>query len=262
MARLAVLSDIHGNLLALEAALADLEAQGTPDAYWVLGDLAVFCPRPAETLARLRALPNVAFLQGNTDRYLVTSRRPAMPVRSADDWARMPAMLTGREASFCWTVERLSYADYEFLRDLPTWLEMEVPGYGRVVAVHATPSPLQGEGRGGGIDDETNLYPDTPDEQVLPHLAGLDARLLLYGHTHCPVDRTVDGVRLVNGGSVGLPLDGDPRLAYAFLDFEGGECSVAIRRVDYDRETVIAELERAAHPAVAWVSGILQRAAT
>ena len=94
--RLAVLSDVHGNLPALEAVLSDVATLGAPDAYWVLGDLVAFCPWPAETLARLRSLPTVSFLQGNTDRYLVTGRRPAAPVRSSDDWAGMPARLAKR----------------------------------------------------------------------------------------------------------------------------------------------------------------------
>ncbi len=254
MTQLAVLSDIHGNLLALEAVLADVEARGAPDAYWVLGDLVAFCPWPAETLARLRALPNATFLMGNTDRYVVTGRRPVFPVRSPEDWGQMPFTLAARDANFRWTVERLSYADYKFLRDLPPRLEMTVGArlprpYGRVVAVHATPS-----------DDETNIYPATPDDEVRPHLAGLDARLLLYGHTHRPVDRTVDNVRLVNAGSVGLPLDGDPRPAYALLDFEGDQCNVTIRRVEYDVEAVVAELERVEHPGRAWAGQILREA--
>jgi len=249
MTRVAALSDVHGNLLALEAVLSDVQAQGAPDAYWVLGDLAVFCPWPAQTLERLQALPNVGFLQGNTDRYLVTGQRPVHPIRSLEDWASAATQLAGRDANFRWTVERLSYTDHELLRDLPPRLEMDVPGYGRVVAVHAAPA-----------DDETNFRPDTPDEEILPHLVGLDARLLLYGHTHRPVDRIVGDVRFVNDGSVGLPLDGDPRSAYALLDFEDGECAVTVRRVSYDRDAVIAELERVGHPARAWVGGILRKA--
>ncbi len=250
MTRLAVLSDTHGNLPALEAVLADLERQGPPDLYWVLGDLVAFCPWPGETLARLRSLPNVSFLQGNTDRYLVTGRRPVAPVRSPEDWARMPAFLEMRDALFRWTVGRLTWEEYLFLRDLPTRLEMDIPGYGRVVAVHAVPG-----------DDEANVFPDTPDEQVIPYLTGLDARLLVYGHTHRPLDREVGGVRLVNGGSVGLPLDGDPRAGYAILDFSGPECTVTLRRVAYDVEGVIAELERVEHPARLWLASMLRRAA-
>jgi predicted phosphodiesterase len=249
MTRLVALSDVHGNLPALEAVLADIQTQGAPDAIWVLGDLAAFCPWPTETLARLRELPNVAFLQGNTDRYLVTGRRPVFWIQSPEDWANAPAQLAERDANFRWTVEQFSYADYEFLRTLPSRLEMDVPGYGRVVAVHATPT-----------DDEAVIFPDTPDDQVRFHLSGLDARLLLYGHTHRPLDRIVDGVRLVNDGSVGLPLDGDLRAAYALLDFEGDQCAVAIHRVAYDVEAVIAELERVEHPARGWVGQKLREA--
>lgn len=247
--RLAVLSDVHGNLLALEAVLADIEAQSRPDATWVLGDLVVIGPWPAETLARLRALPSVAFLQGNIDRCTVTGRRPGLPIRSPADWTGAPAHLAERDANFRWTVEQLSYADYEFLRDLPPRLEMDVPGYGRVVGVHATPT-----------DDETAILPDAPDEKFRPHLANLDARLLLCGHTHRPVERTVDGVRIVNAGSVGVPLDGDPRPAYCLLDFEGDQCAAAIHRVTYDREAVLAEMERVEHPAREWVGRILREA--
>lgn len=250
MIRLAVLSDIHGNLPALEAVLADIDRQGRPDFYWVLGDLVAFCPWPGETLARLRSLPNVSFLQGNTDRYLVTGRRPLAPVRSPEDWAQMPAFLERRDALFRWTVAQLTWEEYQFLRDLPTRLEMDLPEYGRVAAVHAVPG-----------DDEANIFPDTPDEEILPYLSGLEARLLVYGHTHRPLDRWVGGVRLVNGGSIGLPLDGDPRAGYALLDFNGPECTVDLRRVAYDGESVIAEWERVEHPARRWLASILRRAA-
>jgi predicted phosphodiesterase len=250
MTRLAVLSDVHGNLPALEAVLADVAAQGAPDVTWVLGDLVAFCPWPVETLARLRELPQAALLQGNTDRYLVTGRRPAAFVRSPDDWANMPITLSERDANFRWTVERLSYADYEFLSGLPASLEMDLPGYGRVVAVHANPR-----------DDETNILPDTPGDRVRPLLRGLDARLMLYGHTHRPVDRVVDGVRLVNDGSVGIPLDGDPRACYALLDFAADRCSVTLRRVPYDVGAVVAELDRLEHPGRRFVGGLLSRAA-
>lgn len=247
MTRIAVLSDIHGNLRALEAVLADLDVQGAPDALWVLGDLAVFFPWPAETLARLRALPNVSFLRGNTDRFIATGVRPELPVRSEAEWARMGMALGVRDGNFQWTVERLPYADYQFLAALPQELEMDVPGYGRVVAVHAAPG-----------DDEARLFPNTPDEGVRPYLAGLDARLLLGGHTHFPNDRMVDGLRLVNDGSAGLPFDGDSRPSYVLLDFAAGECFVTFRRVAYDVEVVAAELERAGHPMRQWLVHILR----
>jgi len=250
MTRLAVLSDIHGNLPALEAILADIEKQGSPDAYWILGDLAAFLPWPVETLARLRDLPNAAILQGNTDRYLVTGRRPPMPIRSPEDWSAMPHMLNGRDANFRWTVELLPYSDYAFLRDLPPRLELDVPGYGRVLGVHAAPH-----------DDESVLLADTPEAEILPHLARLDVRLMLYGHIHRLVDRTVGNIRLISAGSAGLPLDGDARPSYALLDFEGSECTLTLRRVVYDADKAKRELERVSHPAREWIVARMDSAA-
>ncbi len=247
--RLIVISDLHGNLPALEAVLADISSRGQPDLWWVLGDLAVFCPWPSETIARLRALPNVAFLQGNTDRYLVTGQRPQIVIHSDEDWDDLRAWIAERDANFRWTLDHLTYADYAFLRDLPSHLHIEIPGYGTVAAVHAT-----------AHDDETFLLPDTPDEQLAAAFDTLDARLILCGHTHRPVDRTLDSIRIVNDGSVGMPLDGDPRPAYLQLDFDGPDCQVTIRRVDYDRQAVIAELERVRHPARSWVIQRLEMA--
>ena len=244
MFRLAALSDIHGNLPALKAVLEDIKTREKPDAYWILGDLVAFCPWPSQTLARLRALPDAYFLSGNTDRYLITGRRPAAMVNSREDWENMAQMLRVRDATFRWAVERLSYKDYEFLRDLPTQLELELPDYGPILAVHATPE-----------DDETVILPDMSQTELEARVAefNLQARLMLCGHTHRPMDRPVGDVRLVNCGSVGLPLDGDPRAAYALLDFDDGQCKVAVHRVDYDREAVLDEMERVEHPGLPWV---------
>ena len=197
---------------------------------------------PEETIARLRALPNVAFLQGNTDRYLVTGQRPQIVIHSEEDWDNLRGWIAERDANFRWTLDHLTYADYAFLRELPPRLRIEVPGYGAVAAVHAT-----------AHDDETFMPPDTPDEQLAAAFDTIDARLILCGHTHRPMDRTVNGVRIVNDGSVGMPLDGDPRPTYVQLDFDGPDCQVTIHRVDYDRQAVIAELERVQHPARSWV---------
>jgi predicted phosphodiesterase len=252
MTRLAVLSDIHGNLPALEAVWADMQAQGMVDACWVLGDLTAYFPWSAEVVTRLRALPNVRCLSGNLDRYVVSGYRPPVPVRSAEEWGRMPDLLQVREARFRWTVQRLSYDDCCWLRDLPAQLERDVSGYGRVVAVHAAPG-----------DDEALILPGVPDGEIVPYLVDLDARLLLHGHTHIPIERQVchiprsaatseqstRSVRLVNPGSAGLPLDGDPRIAYALLDFAAGDCAVSVRRLGYDVEAMIREMEQLKYPA-------------
>ena len=83
MERIAILADIHGNSIALDAVLADLDARGVVDEYWVLGDLAAIGPDPIGTLDRLAALPGARFVRGNTDRYLLTGERPRPRISSS-----------------------------------------------------------------------------------------------------------------------------------------------------------------------------------
>jgi predicted phosphodiesterase len=105
------------------------------------------------------------------------------------------------------------------------------------------------------------MLPHTPDKEIRARLGKLDAHLLLYGHTHIPMDRCVGGLRLVNCGSVGLPRDGDPRASYAQLVFDAGRCSVALCRVAYDIEMTIKELERLDYPARERLAAPLRRGA-
>jgi predicted phosphodiesterase len=249
---IAVLADVHGNLPALEAVMGHLEKQGGKDETWVLGDLAVFCPYPVEVLEGLAALLHVRFVQGNTDRYLATGRRPPqMPVEGEAQWSHMAAFLQERDANFRWTVSQLSYRWYKFLRELPFEQRMEVPGYGAIVGFHGSP-----------LGDEVGIWAQTTDGELREMLSTTDCRVLLCGHTHRPLDRELDGVRVVNVGSVGLPLDGDQRAAYATLDIEDGECQVAIHRVEYDVDQVLARLHEVGHPAINWVGTRLRMAAS
>jgi predicted phosphodiesterase len=249
--RIALLADIHGNLPALEAVLSHLEAEGAADEIWVLGDLAVFCPYPVQVLERLAALPSARFAQGNTDRYLVTGRRPPqIGIGDESTWEKLPAFLEERDANFRWTVEQLSYDWHSFLRELPVEQRVDIPGYGSVLAVHASP-----------LGDEVGIWEDTADEELAEMIHGIDARLLVCGHTHHQLGRWLDDrIWVVNGGSVGLPLDGDQGAAYAILDFEGGNCWASFRRAEYDVDGVIARLEEVEHPARDWVGTRLRLA--
>lgn len=250
--RIAVLADVHGNLPALEAVLSHLDRQGGCDEIWVLGDLAVFCPYPAEVLERLAALGGARFVQGNTDRYVVTGRRPAHTVASSEeDWARMRASTEERDANFRWTVSQLSFDWYSFLRGLPFEQRAEMPGYGSVLAVHGSP-----------LSDEIGVWADTSDDDLREMLSNSDSRLLLCGHTHRPLDRSLDDVRVINVGSVGLPLDGDRRAAYVTVDLDPGQCRGALHRVEYDVDEVIARLKDLGHPAAGGVESRLRLAAS
>ena len=88
--KIALLSDIHGNLLALEAVLHDLTQAGGVDKTWILGDLCAFGPRPVECLQRIRDLPDAEVISGNTDRYLITGARPTFHVQDEAEWQKIP----------------------------------------------------------------------------------------------------------------------------------------------------------------------------
>lgn len=241
--RLAVLSDIHGNLAALEAVLADLEAAGGADLTWVLGDLVAFGPQPGECLAALRALPEdtTRIIQGNTDRYVTTWARPHAEQPTAENWQDYVAMMMERDVNFAWTSQHITGEEAEYLMKLGTDLTTQVEGYGQIVGFHAGPG-----------DDEMVLLPYTPDDVILDALLDREGRLAFGGHTHKPMDRDMEGWRFVNPGSVGMPFDGDDRASYALVTFESNSATVEIRRVSYDVQATIAALEAGDNPANGW----------
>jgi len=249
--RLAVLSDIHGNLAALEAVLADLESSGGADLTWCLGDLAAFGARPSECVTRIRNLAaendgaTFKVIGGNTDRYLVNGTR--FPTPSAKDEAafhKLSAEWQTRDTVLNWNVGQLTWDDYEFLKKIRNQeLSHHVEGYGWVLGFHAVPG-----------DDETFLTQDTPADVVLDFMLDREGRLGVCGHTHVQMNRELGRWHLVNVGSVGLPVDHIGKACYAVLTFEGDSVRVDLRQVDYDIDAAIADLQASGHPAPEWAA--------
>jgi predicted phosphodiesterase len=254
--RLAVLSDIHGNALALETVLNDLREQGGADRIWILGDLVSSLPRPIETMQIIRQLQadqpdNVEIIGGNVDRYIVTGERRKVTPHDADAWAKFPQFLQGREDDCNFTARLLSWEDAEFIqKTIGRELALDVPEYGWVIGYHGAP----------GGRDEVNLRPDTPEHEVLDALLDSAGRLAFGGHTHQPMDREMGLWRVVNVGSVGMPLDGDPRAGYALATFDSDSVTIDLRRVEYDSEAVCADLIAQQHPNVERYATILRTA--
>ncbi len=246
--RLAILSDIHGNLLALEAVLADLKQAGGAEKTWVLGDLCAFGPRPVECLQVIRDIPNVTVISGNTDRYLVTGARPTIQPRDEAEWREQPEKLRQREAAFSWTVAKLSFADYEYLSKLRHEVSLEAPGYGWMIGYHGAPG-----------DDERNMLPDTPAEEALDQMLDREGRLGFGGHTHIPMDRDLGTWRLVNVGSVGMPQDMS-RASYALVTVENGSARVDLRTVECDLQAVAQDMRQQEHPMWPRVMEIIKKA--
>lgn len=210
---LALIYDVHGNLPALEAVLADARASGAER--WLLGgDFTLFGAWPAECLQRLEALPAAIWIRGNGERWTNAPAEAPPPVRPAAAWC---AARLGPE-----TVARLAALPEQAVLD------------GSTRACHASP-----------LSDMLGLLPEpAADEAGL--LGGVRERRLIAGHTHLPLRRTTDaGLELINPGSVGMPFDGDSRAAYALIARDG---TVEHRRVAYDHAAAAAAVRDALGP--------------
>jgi predicted phosphodiesterase len=218
--RTLVISDIHGNLAALEAV-----AREPHDAVVCLGDIVGYGPHPGACMRWIGEHANLV-VQGNHDCAAgdrVSARCPPAFQRLADAVAPL-------------VESQLTDSDRAFLSALPHWAFLDFPG-GRSICVHATPGdPLY---RAVGPDADAWLV----------EVAGVDAEVALVGHTHLQFDLSIAPVgqtpgrcrRVVNPGSVGQPLDGDPRAAYGV--FEDGE--IELKRASYPVERTVGALRRA-----------------
>lgn len=213
--RVAALYDVHGNLPALEAVLAD-ERLAAADVVVSGGDLAVG-PLPGECLELLEALGERArFLAGNGERELL------------DPPAEGPLAEVVR-----WSRGRLAGGQLERVAAWPATVEVEHPRLGRLLFCHGTPR-----------SDTTILTRVTPEPDVAAELAGVDASVVVCGHTHVQYERGVGGVRLVNAGSVGMPYEGSPDARWALLGPDG----VELVSTPYDSSAGLARLAATGFP--------------
>jgi predicted phosphodiesterase len=238
--RIALLADIHGNAIALDAVLADIERAGGAEAFWVLGDLVAIGPDPVGVLERLSMLTNLRLIRGNTDRYVAWGDRPGPSVAEVQADATLFTPLIQVASTFSWTQGMITAAGWlPWLKELPLDFEMELPDGTRFLGVHASP----------GTDDGTGISPASSDGEIELLFAGCAAGLVCVGHTHLPLDRRWKEVHLVNPGSVGLSRTPDLHACYAFLDVDNEGYRVIHRRVAFDRQRVIDQLIGLAHPA-------------
>jgi len=211
--RLALISDVHGNLPALEAVLEDIDAlgDGGVDAVACAGDVVGYGPWPSECVERVREACSVV-VQGNHDR---TVQTPA-------EYSHNEMAMRGLEHA----KRELDDEQREWLAELPPRTTV---GRGRVRLVHSHPDP-----------DQLGRYVQPSEFTGLrPYLDDYDA--LVLGHTHLQHEAPVDGRLVVNPGSVGQPRDRDPDAAYAVLDVD--DASVDLHRVEYDVDRVIQRVE-------------------
>ena len=213
--RVAALYDVHGNLPALEAVLAEVE-RSRADLVVVGGDVAIG-PMPGECLERLRALgPRAVFVRGNGDREM------AAPGAGDGLWAERTR----------WAAGQLDDEQLAFLAGLPETHSVRVEGLGGVLFCHGSPR-----------SDEEIVTPLSSDARVTPMLDGVRERVVVSGHTHVQFDRFVGDARLVNAGSVGMPYEARPGAYWALLGPD-----VELRRTPYDAEEAAAAIRATGFP--------------
>ena len=236
--RLGVLSDVHGNRIALEAVISDGRDRGV-DTWWALGDLVAIGPDPVDTLEVLAELPNLSATRGNTERYVLTDDRPPPTPDDVRADLTLLALLVEVEASFSWTRGALAAPGWlPWLDALPLEIRTELPDGTRLLGVHASP----------GRDDGDGITPHRPDDELRAALGGVDADIVLAGHTHQPTDRHLGSIRALNGGSVSNPITDDLRASYVIIHADRHGHRVEHRRVAYDRDAFLRRCRASGHP--------------
>jgi predicted phosphodiesterase len=218
MNRISLLSDIHGNLPALQAVMADLR-KDAPDAVYVLGDMTNGCPWSAEVLDLLSDA-GWPMLLGNHDDAVLQLETPRMEPRYAH---------RDRYAALWWTRGHLTTRHLAMLEALPLDMSPVAPDAPTLRLVHGLPGNFF-----------VGLRPDSPDEWVRRKLAKIGESTIAAGHTHVPMVRQIGKWCVVNCGAVGAPYDGDVRASYARLSSDGEQWRVDIRRVEYNISEVDA----------------------
>jgi len=235
--RYALISDVHANLPALEAVLADIDGRAGVDALYHLGDLVGYAPWPNEVVALLgeRAVPGVA---GNYDSTTATD------YEHCGCRYEEPAQEALSHLSYAWTRSQVTPETKGWLGALPFRIDLRPLGGHtsgpRLILVHGNP-----------VLNTVYWTEDRSDAFCLKMAGHLDAKagdLVAFGHTHKPWQRTVEGIHFVNTGSVGRPKDGDWRAGYALVAMDGDSVAVDFVRVEYDVERAASAIRESELP--------------
>lgn len=223
--RLAFISDIHGNAVALEAVLNDINNK-VVDKVFVQGDLCFRGPEPKRSLELVRAF-NTDVIKGNADEWVVRGIRNGEVPESA-----IEMMSNERD----WTLSQLDEDSVEYLKSLPTDIKLEY-GNIKIHAFHATPDSLF-----------EVVTPDVSNQLIEEKMMRYEADIYIYAHIHKPYIRYINGKCIINLGSVGLPFDGLAKSSYAILDIEENSFQTSLIRVNYDVDKVIRQFRESDYP--------------
>jgi putative phosphoesterase len=224
--RIAIFSDIHANMPALETVLADIGSRHV-DTTYCLGDLVGYAPFPNEITERIR-LEGIPTIMGNYDDGVGFERDDCGCAYREEEEKRRG------DQSLAWTKAHVTAENKAFLRTLKPEIRFEADGR-RVLLVHGSPRKIN-----------EYLFEDRPISSFQRLAASSNADIIAYGHTHKPYTKLIDGVLFLNVGSVGKPKDGDWRACYAVL--ETSNAAAEFIRVEYEIATVTAAIRRSELP--------------
>jgi predicted phosphodiesterase len=232
--RIGLISDIHGNLFALEAVLAELAGERLDDLI-CLGDVAALGPEPRAVLDRLRDM-RCAVVMGNTDAWFLTP-----PTEATDEIDRV---------LIPWSIAQFTDDDIEYVRAFPPAIERPLEAGLTLLCFHGSPHSYNDV-----------ILSTTPDDTVEVMLGNTHASILAGGHTHLQMVRPHGDAHLINVGSVGLPGVG-PQAAqrnrhvrwaeYAVVEAEGDRLEISLRRTPLDIDQMVARARSSGMPAVDW----------
>lgn len=226
--RIAVFSDVHANIHALQAVLQDIDAQSA-DCIYCLGDLVGYGAFPNETIEAVRSR-HIPTIMGNYDDGVGHDRAECGCAYRDAKMRRLG------DLSLAWHKERVTSENKAFLRTLLPSIRLEARGH-RILLVHGSPRRIN-----------EYLYADRALSSLERVARGSDADVLIFGHTHLPYVQEIAGVLFVNTGSAGKPKDGDIRASYALID-AGESIKAEIRRVPYDVAAAARAIRDAGLPA-------------
>jgi putative phosphoesterase len=213
---IAVISDIHGNLPALEAVLTDVHSSGAEE-IWCLGDFVGYVPFPNEVIKLIRKEKAVSII-GNYDKKVLEFHKKKSKWRKTKKPSKFGA--------FEWNSRRLTKKTRKFLKDLPKEVRLNLVGL-KVLLTHGSPRSI-----------EEPVGPDTPDEVLAELKRRAKADILVTGHSHCFLNKKSNGCWFINPGAVGMPPKTDLKASYILLKVTGRKITLRHRKVKFDIERV------------------------
>lgn len=225
-----IFGDIHGNLPALEAVFDDMAQRGLTENLYCLGDLVGYGTFPNEVISAIRSR-NIPTIMGNYDQGVGNSSDDCGCAYKTDSAKKLG------EQSIAWSNAEVTDENKAYLRDLPAHNSLKL-GDLDITLVHGSPRKIN-----------EYLYQDRSDESLERIMNGIDADVMVCGHTHLPYHRILpSGQQVINAGSVGKPKDDNPDACYILLSAEGKQLTIEFIRVAYDVEKMVQAIESTAMP--------------